>query len=171
MNITDKALVFATAAHAAVGQLRKGSGLPYIVHPVAVAELIQTVTHTPEMVAAALLHDVVEDTDITIELIRDQFGDVVAHYVAGLTDVSVLTDGNRQVRKAIDLVHSRIQCAEVQTIKIVDIFLNDRDLRIDDNKFWRSVWHQEKIALVDALILADPLLLRLTREQFARYTT
>jgi (p)ppGpp synthase/HD superfamily hydrolase len=75
------ALEFATTAHASINQRRKYTGEPYIVHPIAVAELVRSVPHTPEMIAAAYLHDVVEDTPVTIEEIREEFGPQVAELV------------------------------------------------------------------------------------------
>ena len=69
MNIVEKARVFATAAHAAVGQLRKYTFEPYIVHPAEVFAIVSTVDGaTEEMMAAAWLHDTVEDTGVTIEV-------------------------------------------------------------------------------------------------------
>jgi len=86
MTLEQKALLFATAAHYAIGQTRKYSGEPYIVHPVAVAELVMSVPHTPEMVAAALLHDVLEDTDVPYSVLEEEFGSTVAEYVQLLSD-------------------------------------------------------------------------------------
>lgn len=60
------AMRVATAAHEGIGQVRKYTGEPYINHPAAVAELVSSVPHTPEMLAAAWLHDTVEDTPITL---------------------------------------------------------------------------------------------------------
>lgn len=77
---------FAMAEEAHRNQLRK-SGLPYIVHPIAVAQIVASELELgPNPVIAALLHDVVEDTDHTIEDIRDRFGEDVAHLVDIVTD-------------------------------------------------------------------------------------
>lgn len=76
--LEQKALEFAKTAHEAVGQRRKYSNEPYIVHPMAIARLVKTVSHTPEMVAAALLHDTVEDTNVELADIEQSFGPVVA---------------------------------------------------------------------------------------------
>ena len=85
-RLVEKALQFATAAHE--GQVRKYTGEPYINHPVEVMRIVKTVSDDPAMHAAALLHDVVEDTDVTIEDIVREFGDDVAQLVDDLTDVS-----------------------------------------------------------------------------------
>ena len=72
----DKALKFAVEAHQ--GTERRGKGYPYIIHPMEAAAIVATMTNDQEMLAAAILHDTVEDTDVTIEQIREQFGDRVA---------------------------------------------------------------------------------------------
>ena len=99
----DEVLKFATMAHG--DQKRKYTGEPYIVHPIAVSEIVKTVPHTDEMIAAALLHDVVEDTPFTIDDINDRFGNKVAELVSWLTDVSRPEDGNRKTRKSLDREH------------------------------------------------------------------
>ena len=84
MNIIEKALHYSADAH--LGQTRKGSSLPYILHPAEAAVIASTVTDDPEIIAAILLHDTVEDTDVTVEDIRREFGDRVADIVAGDTE-------------------------------------------------------------------------------------
>lgn len=83
METYTKALIFAAKAHH--GQYRKGSGLPYIVHPIAVAALAHERGWPEHVVVACLLHDTVEDTATTIEDIRTEFGDKVARIVEALT--------------------------------------------------------------------------------------
>lgn len=78
-SLFDKAAKFAIDAHA--GTLRKGKGYPYILHPMEATCIVATITDDPEMLAAAILHDTVEDTDVTIERIRQEFGDRVAKLV------------------------------------------------------------------------------------------
>lgn len=78
---------FQTAAAAHRGQVRNGSGgMPYIEHPTAVAELLAERGFGEEALAAALLHDVVEDSELTVEDVRREFGDRVAGTVDALTD-------------------------------------------------------------------------------------
>lgn len=80
-----EALATATEAHA--GQIRNGAGgIPYIEHPKAVAELLAEHGWTEEVLAAALLHDVIEDSEMTLDTLRSQFGDPVAELVAVLSD-------------------------------------------------------------------------------------
>ena len=78
-DIIDKAIAVATAAHK--GQTRKGSNLPYIVHPMEAMSIVATESEDQEMLAAAALHDVVEDTSITMDELRAMFGDRVADMV------------------------------------------------------------------------------------------
>ena len=78
-NLFDSAARFAIDAHS--GTERRGKGFPYIIHPMEAAAIVSTITKDPEMLAAAILHDVIEDTDVTIEQIRDNFGDRVAKLV------------------------------------------------------------------------------------------
>lgn len=154
VDLPARALEFATAAHTAIGQLRKYTGEPYIVHPIAVAEIVRTVPHTEEMIAAAYLHDVVEDTPVTIGEIESEFGAEVAALVGWLTDVSKPGDGNRAVRKAMDRDHIAAAPAEAQTIKVADLMDNTRTIRDLDPDFWRT-YRREKVALLDAMTQAD----------------
>lgn len=156
-SLEARALAFATEAHGAIGQTRKYTGDPYIVHPIAVAEIVKTVPHTEAMIAAALLHDVVEDTPTTIEDVRAAFGEEVATLVDWLTDVSRPADGNRRVRKRKDLEHLAAAPAEAQTIKFADLIDNTRTISRHDLGFWR-VFRGEMLALLEALTRGDDTL-------------
>ena len=76
----DKAIVFAVKAHA--NTERRGKGFPYIVHPLEALSIVASMTPDQELLAAAVLHDTVEDTDVTIEQIRNEFGERVASLVS-----------------------------------------------------------------------------------------
>ena len=86
-ELLDRAILFAVKAHA--GTERRGKGFPYIVHPMEAMEIVATITPDQELLAAAALHDTVEDTKVTIEEIRDQFGERVANLVAAESDVFI----------------------------------------------------------------------------------
>lgn len=88
-SLLDKAICFAVEAHR--NTERKGKGFPYIIHPLEAVSIVATITADQEMLAAAALHDVVEDTPITVEDIRAEFGDRVARLVAIESDPE--TDG------------------------------------------------------------------------------
>ena len=83
-ELLDRAIVFAVRAHG--GTERRGKGFPYIVHPMEAVEIVATMTSDQELLAAAALHDTVEDTDVTIEQIRAEFGERVASLVASESD-------------------------------------------------------------------------------------
>lgn len=86
-QLLDRAIVFAVRAHA--GTERRGKGFPYIVHPLEAVEIVATMTADQELLAAAALHDTVEDTDVTVEQLRAEFGDRIAALVASESDIVV----------------------------------------------------------------------------------
>ena len=75
----DEAIVFATEKH--MGQVRKRENSPYILHPLEAAAIASDLTKDEDIIVAAVLHDTVEDTDTTVEEIREKFGDRVAELV------------------------------------------------------------------------------------------
>mgnify|MGYP002855123042 CR=1 FL=1 len=80
-KLFDDAIKFAVDAHA--GMCRKGTDIPYIVHPMEVSSIVSSMTSKDEVLAAAVLHDTVEDTFVTLEMIRERFGERVCGLVAG----------------------------------------------------------------------------------------
>ena len=84
-SLLDRAIIFAVKAHA--GTERRGKGFPYIVHPMEAMEIVASITPDQELLAAAALHDTVEDTDVTIEQIREEFGPRIASLVETESDV------------------------------------------------------------------------------------
>lgn len=158
MNIVERARVFATAAHAAVGQKRKYTGEDYIVHPTEVVSILRTVPSiTDAQLAAAYLHDVVEDTGVTIEQVEAEFGTEVAELVGWLTDVSQPTDGNRKVRKAIDRKHTAKAPAAAHTVKLADLISNTKSIVKHDLNF-AETYLEEKMELLSILIQGDATL-------------
>lgn len=153
--LIDKAKDLAGKAHE--GQFRKYSKMPYIVHPIEVATILQTVPHTEEMVAAALLHDVVEDTDYTVDDIASLIDPKVAELVEGLTDISKPEDGNRKTRKGIDRQFLSEQSPQVQTIKYADIISNTQDIRANDPNF-AKVYLEEMKELLKIMDKGDKTL-------------
>jgi len=164
MNKADKdrvnsARLFATAAHAAVGQKRRYTFEPYIVHPAEVVSIVKTVPHTPEMLMCAWLHDVVEDTGVTIEDIRHEFGDVVADLVSWVTDVSKPEDGNRKVRKTLDRDHLARAPAAALTVKLADLISNTKSIAEHDPSF-AVKYFKEKDALLKVMGRGDKDLMK-----------
>ncbi len=83
-DLLDRAIVFAVKAHH--NTERRGKGFPYIVHPMEAVEIVATITPDQELLAAAALHDTIEDTDVTVEQIREAFGERIAELVHAESD-------------------------------------------------------------------------------------
>lgn len=146
-DLIEKAKQFATDAHASIDQQRKYSRDPYIVHPQRVAATVATVTDDEAIIAAAWLHDVVEDTPITIEQIESEFGNDVANLVSDLTNASKREDGNRAERKAIDRAHTAAADPRAKTVKLADLIDNLPDLAENDPGFARIYVKEKELQL------------------------
>lgn len=146
-----EALAFATKAHG--DQKRKYTQERYIEHPKRVAELVRTVPHSEEMICAAYLHDVVEDTSVSREEIEQTFGKEVARLVHELTDEYVKEEYpelNRKSRKKKETARQAKMSPEAKTIKLADVIDNTRDIIKNDKAFARK-YIPEMEALVEAL--------------------
>ena len=163
MEMVERARVFATAAHAAVGQVRKYTFEPYIVHPAEVAMIVAEAGGSEAMVAAAWLHDTVEDTGVTNEVIRAEFGAEIAELVGWLTDVSRPEHGNRAHRKALDRAHSAMAPAEAQTVKLADLIANTRSIVEHDVAFAKT-YLEEKRLLLEVMTKGDATLMAEARK-------
>lgn len=102
-DLLDRAIVFAVKAHH--NTERRGKGFPYIVHPMEALEIVATITSNQELLAAAVLHDTLEDTDVTLDQLRREFGDRVSALVQAESDELV-----EDVREE-DSWHERKQAA------------------------------------------------------------
>lgn len=153
-SLAIRAMIFAKDAHALINHRRKYTGEPYILHPIAVAGIVNTVMHSEEMLAAAFLHDTVEDTRVEISDIREHFGNEVAELVGWLTDVSTPNDGNREARKKLDREHIAKAPAAAKTIKLADLIDNTHSIVSHDPKF-AGVYLREKRALLEVLREGD----------------
>lgn len=161
-----RADTFAKKAHGDIGQVRKYTGEPYINHPRAVARLVATVIDVPEIIAAALMHDVLEDTPIKRSYMLMKFGEVVTGYVDGLTDVSKPSDGNRAQRKALDLEHLAGAGFEIQSIKLCDLMHNTASIVKYDKDFAR-VYLPEKERLLAVLTKGHPQLISKAKQSLS----
>ena len=139
---------FAHTAHD--GQKRKYTGEDYIVHPMAVSKLVKEHGGSKVQQAAALLHDVVEDTQYTLADINANFGHEVATLVQWLTDTSRPEDGNRATRKEIDRKRLGNAPAEAQFIKLADMLDNSETIFQFDPSF-ATVFKREMVQLVDEM--------------------
>ncbi len=124
VSIVERAFVTAENAHR--GQLRK-SGDPYITHPVAVAEILVDFGLDPATIAAALLHDTVEDTSYSPTKLREEFGDEVASLVEGVTKLDRLTYGPTAEAETVrKMVVAMAKDIRVLVIKLADRLHNAR---------------------------------------------
>jgi hypothetical protein len=126
VSLIAKARDFAIKAHGE--QKRKYTGEPYVVHTQEVADIVQRAGGDPVMVAAAHLHDVIEDTPVTLDEVREAFGPAVAALVSDLSDQIPLSYGNRKARKRAESDRLAACDARVQTIKLADIISNARSI-------------------------------------------
>lgn len=136
-SLVKSAQQFATQAHTQINHLRKYTKQPYQVHLKRVAQIVSEVTDDPEIIAAAWLHDTVEDTPATFEDIELKFGARVLQFVFDLTDVSRPSDGSRAQRKAIDREHLSHASPAAKTIKLADLIDNCADICKHDERFGR----------------------------------
>ncbi len=124
-----EALEYSKKAHQT--QFRK-SGEPYIIHPILVASIVSSITNDESMAIAALLHDVVEDTDITIKEISDKFGEDVAHLVDGITKIETIRDSelvpSTSNEKLITsaLTFRKMLLASIEDVRVLVVKLCDR---------------------------------------------
>jgi len=155
-RVVREALELAIAAHD--GQTRRYTGEPFVLHPVAVAHVVSEYERDPLVLAAALLHDVVEDTDVTAQYLADRFPASVVRMVMSLTNPSGPTDGDRATRKAIDHAYVAQSDPRAQTIKYADVLLNVRSIARHDPAFARDIYLPQKASLIDRLDRGHPRL-------------
>ena len=133
----DKAGEFAVEAHQ--GTERRGKGYPYIIHPMEAASIVATITNDQEMLAAAILHDTVEDTDVTIDQIRELFGDRVAklvqHETAPMDDSMTWRE-----RKAIQIKQLADAPYDSKVVALGDKLSNMRGIAWDYRTVGDEVW-------------------------------
>lgn len=124
LDVVQKAFDFANEAHKNV---RRRSGGPYIIHPIEVAKIVVCdIGLGYKSIAAALLHDVVEDTDYTVDDIRNLFGDKIASLVDGLTKIKIVLDNEERSKKSDDVYSESLQA---ENFKRILLTLND-DVRV-----------------------------------------
>ena len=141
-TVLDKAIGFAARAHA--GQVRKGTSTPYILHPLEAAAICATVTDDLEVLAAAVLHDVVEDAGISIDQVEEEFEARVADLVAGESEdkrEGLPAAETWRIRKEEAIEH--IRSAEDPGVKIIclgDKLSNMRAIHRDFEELGDELW-------------------------------
>ncbi len=137
--LTQKAIVFATKAHQ--GQYRKQTDIPYIVHPFEVAQILTLAHQAEPLIIAGLLHDTLEDTPTTPEMIQELFGFKVLNYVAAVTENKSLSWEDRRKNTLAFLKEEASK--EVLFLTCADKLSNLRSIASDINtlgdgpQFWQ----------------------------------
>ncbi|MDT0618473.1 HD domain-containing protein [Salinisphaera sp. P385] len=150
--LVGRARVLCQVAHA--GQIRKYTGERYENHPFEVARRVARVGGSPAMIAAALLHDVVEDSEYSIGFIARHFPRQVAEMVGELTGVPSGLGYSRRARKAMDRARMAAASEGAQTIKLADISHNTESIVVHDPRFSR-VYLTECAGLLSILDRGD----------------
>jgi (p)ppGpp synthase/HD superfamily hydrolase len=140
----DAALALAARAHRA--QLRKGTDIPYIAHPLHVSLILIRHGFGEDLAIAGLLHDVVEDTDVLLERITAEFGDEVARLVEAVSETKTADGAERpwEERKAEKLAHLLEGGPDVAALKAADAIHNARSIAADLRESGPSVWGRFK---------------------------
>jgi (p)ppGpp synthase/HD superfamily hydrolase len=155
MILLEKAQKWAAEGHK--GVCRKFGNIPYIVHPEAVVEIVSQFTGDTDVLAAAWLHDIVEDTDKTIDDIRDNFNDVIATLVWEVSKVSGGSPHTRNNRVVMDVMHYGRASKWGKTIKLADA-IHNLPTMIRDNKKFAPKYVSEKKFLLHYIEDGNPLL-------------
>lgn len=176
----DRALRLASHEHQ--GQVRKGSRTPYIAHPMMVSLILQRAGLPDEVVIAGILHDVVEDQEVTVEEVERDFGRVVAELVDAVTEKKT-EDGRERpwkVRKTEALEHLAEATEHIVALKAADALHNCMstiaDLERDGTGAWdkfktsadEQVWYYRSIAEIVERLLGDHRLAEELRDAVER---
>lgn len=155
MNMIAKATLFADQAHD--GQVRKFTGLPYISHTMEVMQIVRGVSADDDILAAAVLHDVIEDCGITYTDLAAEFNERVAYLVYQVTNTADESDGNRDTRAYINRTILKDVSADAQTIKLADIISNVSgvDIALECDPVWTRLYLEEKRELLKVLNKGD----------------
>ena len=132
-----EAIAFATRAHS--GDYRKGTRIPYIIHPLNVAKILIESECPEHVVAAGILHDTLEDTRVTFAEIEAAFGSEVAGLVGAVSEPNK-SDHTWENRKAHTLKHLRTASFEALLISLADKLDNIRAIREDRDRIGDEVW-------------------------------
>ncbi|MEJ6002614.1 HD domain-containing protein [Paucibacter soli] len=152
----------AEAAHRRVNQLQPYTGLPYIAHPREVAALVAQFIATPEVIAGALVHDCIADTDETEASITGALGNEVAHYATELTEQ--YEHGWTRSRKATsEAARLSSISRNGKSIKCADVTVNVRSI-VERSPGFARVYVPEKRLILPSLLGAHPELYRLAAE-------
>ena len=143
--LLDRAIIFAVKAHHDTE--RRGKGFPYIVHPMEAVEIVASITSDQELLAAAALHDTIEDTEVTVDDIRREFGDRIAELVHAESDqftegVSEEDSWHDRKQAAIDRLAAASHDAKIVAMgdKLSNMRAIWRDYQVKGDALW-SIFH------------------------------
>ncbi len=141
-DLLDRAIIFAVQAHH--NTERRGKGFPYIVHPMEAVEIVATITPDQELLAAAALHDTIEDTDVTVEQLRELFGERIADLVHAESDqftegVSEEDSWHDRKQAAIDRLAAAPRDAKIVALgdKLSNMRAIWRDYQVKGDELWK----------------------------------
>lgn len=141
MTQVEKALIFATKAHA--GQYRKGTDRPYILHPIETMAIAMAFSEDEDVLAAAVLHDTVEDTSVTLKRIEREFGSRVAELVASVTEDkkrNLPPEATWRARKFEMLFRLKKADRYTKIIWFADCLSNMREIKKDYDSYGDDIW-------------------------------
>ena len=148
-SLLDKAINFAVDAHK--GTERRGKGFPYIVHPMEAMAIVATMTADQELLAAAALHDTVEDTSVTVDELRRSFGERIASLVADESDILVegqSSEQSWQERKRAAIAHLAGASHDAKVVAMGDKLSNmraiARDYAVQGDTLWELFHVKDK---------------------------
>ena len=168
MTKIENAVLFATKAHA--GQLRKGSEKPYILHPMEAMAIVTKYTDDEDVIAAAVLHDTVEDTSVTLERLEKEFSPRVAALVASVTEdkkKDLPAESTWLERKREAILHLETASHETKLLCLADKYSNLRDMYDDIEDFGSEYWQlfNQKDGRMHAWFYRE--IFRILKEEFA----
>lgn len=140
-HILDKAICFAVKAHS--GTERRGKGFPYIVHPMEAVAIVATLTSDQELLAAAALHDVVEDCDCSVEELQKEFGERVAKLVCSESDNTlegISKSDSWRIRKQAAAQRLAAASYDEKIVAMGDKLSNLRAIALDYHVIGDEVW-------------------------------
>ena len=140
MDVIEIALKSAAKAHEK--QYRKGTDIPYITHPVAVGMILMKAGYSEELVAAGILHDTVEDTDLSLQDIEQLFGRNIAQIVEGCSEPDKSLSWEDRKKQTIEYIASAPE--EIRVVACADKLHNIRSIASDIEQFGDQVWGRFK---------------------------
>jgi len=140
-DVIAKAITYAAENHK--GMVRKKTEIPYIVHPMEAAAIVATMTVDANVIAAAVLHDVVEDTSITLEILRTEFNDTICDLVAEESEdkrEELPASETWLIRKEEAIEALRNASTEAKMVALGDKLSNIRAMARDYRKSGEALW-------------------------------